>query len=125
MPLRRFKFYSMVHFLDTELLVRSFFFFFLPNDPHCLQLKSRYKMLFILKTLHTLPRKVYLSQFAFHEHFYICICQRVIYEQLTIHKINFYKPNNIRNAPQGLALREAQVQSFNEDTSVIKGCKYS
>lgn len=95
MPLRRFKFYSMVHFLDTELLVLSFFFFFLPNDPHCLQLKSRYKMLFILKTLHTLPRKVYLSQFAFHEHFYICICQRVIYEQLTIHKINFYKPNNI------------------------------
>lgn len=64
MPLRRFKFYSMVHFLDTELLVLSFFFF-LPNDPHCLQLKSRYKMLLILKTLHTLPRKVYLSQFAF------------------------------------------------------------
>lgn len=65
MPLRRFKFYSMVHFLDTELLVLPFFFFFLPNDPRCLQLKSRYKMLFILKTPHTLPRKVYLSQFAF------------------------------------------------------------
>ena len=85
----------MVHFRDTELPVLSFFSFFLPNDPHCLQLKSRYKMLFILKPLHTLPIKVYLSQFAFHKHIYICICQRIIYEQLYtksifINQIIFY-----------------------------------
>ena len=94
MQFKRFKFYSMVHFRDTELLVLSFSFF-LPSDPRCLQLKSRYKMLFILKPLHILPRKLYLSQFAFHEHFYICICQRIIYEQLFtksifINQIIFY-----------------------------------
>lgn len=52
-------------------------------------LESTCKIVCIIKTLHTLPGKGSHTSFAFHQHFYIHICENIVWT-IIMYKINFY-----------------------------------